>query len=79
MQETVVTRSTLATGESAGAPYSNMEKRETVTAQVRRFDKLESPRLAPGLKDWATAEDVVVLLAENTQVDSTRKTGLLGL
>ena len=79
MQETVVTRSTLPTGESAGAPYSNMEKRETVTAQVRRFDKLESPRLAQGLKDWATAEDVVVLLAENTRVDSTQKTGLLGL
>ena len=75
VQETVVSRSTLPTGESAGVPSSNMEKRETVTAQVRRFDKLESPRLAPGFKGWATAEDVVVILAENTRVDSNRKLG----
>ena len=50
MQETTVSRSTLPAGESAGAPSSSMENRETLTAQVRRFDKLESPGLAPGLK-----------------------------
>ena len=68
MQEIVVSRSTLPAGESTGVPSSNMEKRETVIVQIRRFDKLEYPGLVPGLKGWATAEDVVVILAENTRV-----------
>ena len=55
VQETVMSRSTLPAGELAGALSSNMERKETVIAQVRKFDKLESPGLVPKHKGWATA------------------------